>query len=60
MHDPNDNKYYVRLLGYVAVVFFGEDYHSDVMFDTLGDARAFWEHLKNMLESRTDTADLEN
>ena len=60
MHDPNDNKYYVKLMVYDAVVFFGEDYHSDVMFDTLGDARAFWEHLKCMLESRTDTADLEN
>ena len=60
MHDPNDNKYYVKLFDYDAVVFFGEDYHSDVMFDTLGDARAFWEHLKSMLEFRTDTADLEN
>ena len=60
MHDPNDNKYYVKLFDYDAVVFFGEDYHSDVVFETLGDAKAFWEHLKSMLEFRTDTADLEN
>ena len=60
MFDPNDNKYYVKLLDYDAIVFFGENYHSDIMFETLGDAKAFWEHLKSMLESRTDTADLEN
>ena len=60
MHDPNDNKYYVKLLDYDAIVFFGEDYHSDIMFETLGDAKAFREHLKSMLESRTLTADFEN
>ena len=60
MFDPNDNKYYVKLLDYDAIVFFGEDYHSDIMFETLGDAKAFWEHLKSMLESRTLTADFEN
>ena len=60
MFDPNDNKYYVKLLDYDAIVFFGENYHSDIMFETLGDAKAFWEHLKSMLESRTLTADFEN
>ena len=60
MFDPNDNKYYVKLLDYDAIVFFGENYHSDIMFETLGDAKAFWEHLKSMLESRTLTADLKN
>ena len=60
MHDPNDNKYYVKLVDYDAVVFFGEDYHSDVRFDMLGDARAFLDYLNSVLQSRTLTADLEN
>ena len=51
MHDPNDNKYYVKLVDYDAVVFFGEDYHSDVRFDMLGNARAFLDYLNSVLQS---------
>ena len=60
MHDPNDNKYYVKLVDYYAVVFVGEDYHSDKQFDMLGDARSFLDYLNSVLESRTLTADFEN
>ena len=49
MYDPNNNEYYVKLVDYDAVVFFGETYHSDVKFDTLGDARAFLEYLVGVL-----------
>ncbi len=49
MYDPNDNKCYVNLVDYDAVIFVGETYHSDVKFDTLDEAMAFSEYLMGVL-----------